>query len=119
MKSVSVVEYVKGTAGEPDVLREVARHYQIAWSTALAPIDDKTYLESDAEGNLMILKQNTNGATADDRRRLEITSEIRLGEMVNRIRPINVPTTENAYVVPRAFVATVSNSFLPLLHLNF
>ena len=59
------------------------------------------------EGNLMVLRQNVNGVTADDRRRLEVTSEMQLGEMVNRIRRINVPTSGNATVVPRAFMGTV------------
>ena len=113
MKSVSVVEYTRGTSGEPDKLVEVARHYQIAWSTAVAHVDENTYLESDAEGNLMVLHQNLNGVTADDRRRLEVTSEMQLGEMVNRIRAISVPTTPNAYVIPRAFMATVGDSPLP------
>ena len=109
MKSVSIVEYKRGDAGEQDTLTEVARHFQIAWGTAVAHVDDDTFLEADAEGNLMVLHQNVNGVTADDRRRLEVTSEIRLGEMVNRIRRINVPTYGEATVMPRAFVATVSD----------
>ena len=107
MKSVSIVEYRQGHAGEPDTLTEVARHFQIAWGTAVAAIDSDTFLESDAEGNLMVLHRNTNGVTMDDRRRLEVTSEILLGEMVNRIRPINVPNSSNATVIPKAFMGTV------------
>ena len=110
MKSVSVVQYKRGKAGESDTLVEVARHFQTAWSTAVAPVDEDTYLESDAEGNLMVLHRNVNGLTADDRRRLEVTSEMQLGEMVNRIRPINVPTSAGAAVTPRAFLATVEGS---------
>ncbi|MCJ1296093.1 hypothetical protein MMC34_007658 [Xylographa carneopallida] len=110
MKSMSVVEFKRGPAGEPDTLTEVARHFQTAWSTAIATVDDNTYLESDAEGNLTVLRQNVSGITADDRRRLEVTSEIRLGEMVNRIRRINVPASTDATVIPRAFLATVDGS---------
>ena len=109
MKSVSIVEYQQGISGEPDALVEVARHFQIAWGTAVAPVDDDTFLESDAEGNLMVLHRNVNGITVDDRRRLEVTSEILLGEMVNRIRRINVPVSVDAIVIPRAFLATVSS----------
>lgn len=58
----------------------------------------------------MVLHQNVGGVTADDRRRLEITSEILLGEMVNRIRRVNVPVSADATVIPRAFLATVSRS---------
>lgn len=119
MKSVSIVEYERGEAGLPDKLTETARHFQTAWATAVAQVEENSYLESDAEGNLMVLHRNTNGVTDDDKRRLEVTSEIRLGEMVNRIRTFNVPTSANAVVVPKAFLATVSfalpNSFTPVL----
>lgn len=110
MKSVSVVEYNRGTEGLPDTLEEKARHFQTAWGTAVAHVDTDTILESDAEGNLMVLHQNTSGVTSEDRRRLEITSEIRLGEMVNRIRSFEVPTSTNATVVPKAFLGTVDGS---------
>lgn len=108
MKSVSVVQYKSGQAGMPDSLEEVARHFQTAWGTAVAHVDQNTFLESDAEGNLMVLFQDIHGVTAEDRRRLQVTSEIRLGEMVNRIRRIDVPTSPDAVVIPRAFLATVS-----------
>ena len=111
MKSISVLELVaSGTAGRFDDVREVGRHFQTAWTTAVAQVDENTYLESDAEGNLTVLRQNVNGVTADDQRRLEVTSEIRLGEMVNRIRQVNVSASSNAAVVPRAFMATAEGS---------
>ena len=107
MKSVSIVYYKEGESGEPGRLDEVARHFETAWSTAVAPVGNNAFLESDAEGNLIVLNRNVNGVTADDKRRLEVTSAIQLGEMVNRIRPIDIPTTSTAIVVPRAFLATV------------
>ncbi|KAF2816370.1 DNA damage-binding protein 1 [Mytilinidion resinicola] len=110
MKSVSVVEYKRGEAGLPDTLTEIARHFQTTWGTAVAEVDENTYLESDAEGNLMVLKRDTNAVTLDDKRRLQVTSEMLLGELVNRIRRINVATSPNAFVIPRAFVATVEGS---------
>lgn len=55
----------------------------------------------------MVLRQNTAGVTEDDRRRLEVVSEIRLGEMVNTIREIDVSASDHAAVEPKAFVATV------------
>lgn len=108
MKSVSIVEYKAGADGLPDALDEIARHYQTTWATAVAPVANETYLESDAEGNLMVLHQNTHGVTEDDRRRLEVTSEMLLGEIVNRIRRIDVPMSPDAVVIPRAFLGTVS-----------
>ncbi|KAL8751366.1 MAG: hypothetical protein Q9184_006096 [Pyrenodesmia sp. 2 TL-2023] len=111
MKSVSVVSYKRPThPGGSHSLVETARHFQTAWATAVANVDDHTWLESDAEGNLMVLKQNVGGVTADDQRRLEIVSEIRLGEMVNRIREVDVESSPNAVVKPRAFMGTVDGS---------
>ncbi|KAL9012768.1 MAG: hypothetical protein Q9173_002493 [Seirophora scorigena] len=111
MKSVSVLSYTRPThPGGSHSLVEVARHFQTAWATAVAHVDEHTLLESDAEGNLMVLKQNVAGVTADDRRRLEVVSEIRLGEMVNRIRTVEVEQSGTAVVVPKAFMATVDGS---------
>lgn len=109
MKSVSILDFRRGKAGAPDALVEVGRHFQTAWGTAVAEVDVNSYLESDAEGNLMVLARDPDGVTEDDRRRLQITSEMLLGEMVNRIRRIDVATTPDAAVVPRAFLATVSD----------
>ncbi len=60
----------------------------------------------------MVLRQNVAGVTADDRRRLEVESEIRLGEMVNRIRgfDVEVDAKNPAPVVPKAFMGTVEGS---------
>ncbi|KAF1839487.1 hypothetical protein BDW02DRAFT_564028 [Decorospora gaudefroyi] len=110
MKSLVVVEYKKGERGLPDKLVEIARHFQITWATAVAEVDTHTYLESDAEGNLVVLYRDPNGVTDDDKRRLNVSSEMLLGEMVNRIRRIDVLTAPDAVVVPRAFVGTVEGS---------
>lgn len=108
MKSISIVTYSAPSDTFPEhTLTETARHYQTIWATACAHIDTETWLEADAEGNLLVLRQNTTGVTADDRRRLEVTSEIRLGEMVNRLRPVAVDASPGAPVVPKAFMATV------------
>ncbi|KAL1867769.1 hypothetical protein Plec18167_008513 [Paecilomyces lecythidis] len=110
MKSVSIVEYKEGANGLPDSLKEVARHFQTVWATAVANVEENTFLESDAEGNLVVLRRNVNGVTDDDKRRLEVTSEVSLGEMVNRIRPVNIPHLASVTVTPKAFLATVEGS---------
>ncbi|KAF2800100.1 hypothetical protein K505DRAFT_370506 [Melanomma pulvis-pyrius CBS 109.77] len=110
MKSAVVVEYQRGETGLPDTITEVARHFQTTWATAIAEVDENTYLEGDAEGNLIVLYRDPNGVTDDDKRRLNVSSEIQLGEMVNRIRSIDVATAPEAVVVPRAFIATVEGS---------
>lgn len=110
MKSVSLVEYTQGQRGLPPTLNEVARHYETMWGTAIANVADNTYLEADAEGNLIVLQRDVASYSEDDKRRLRVTSEMLLGEMVNRIRRIDVQPTPNATVIPRAFLATVDGS---------
>lgn len=107
MKSVSIVEYKEGENGLPDTMTEVSRHFQTVWATGVSCIDQDTFLESDAEGNLIVLRRNVHGVTDDDRRRLEVTSEISLGEMVNRIRPVDIKQVASVTVTPKAFLATV------------
>ena len=111
MKSVALVEFIPGEKGEPDTLEEVARHYLGVQATAVVDIEEGTYLESDADGNLILLRRNEEGVTFEDRKRLEVIGEINLGEMVNRIRKVEVQTSSNAVVVPKAFLGTVG---LPL-----
>lgn len=106
MKSVSLVEYTQGRGGLPATLSEVARHYETMWGTAIANVADNTYLEADAEGNLIVLQRDVTSYSEEDKRRLRVTSEMLLGEMVNRIRRIDVQPTPNATVIPRAFLAT-------------
>lgn len=110
MKSVSIVQYKEGQNGLPGSMTEVCRHFQTVWGTGVAYIAEDTFLESDAEGNLVVLRRNVNGVTDDDKRRLEVTSEISLGEMVNRIRPVNIQQLASVTVTPRAFLGTVCSS---------
>ena len=113
MKSVSIVQYREGANGLPDSLNEVSRHFQTVWGTGISCIAEDTFLESDAEGNLIVLRRNVNGVTDDDKRRLEVTSEISLGEMVNRIRPVNIQQLASVAVTPRAFLGTVRSPPFP------
>lgn len=107
MKSTSLLQHTAGVAGQSDGLVEIARHYDTLWGTAVAHVDTNTYLTSDAEGNLVVLQHDRDGFSDEDRKRLRVTSEVLLGEMVNRIRPITVTPTASAVVIPRAFLATV------------
>lgn len=112
MKSMCLVEYKEGENGVPGSLTEVARHFQTVWATCVACIGQDTFLEGDAEGNLIVLRRNLSGVEEDDKRRLEVTGEISLGEQVNRIRPVNIQKLASVTVTPRAFLGTVSH--LPL-----
>ncbi|KAF2458907.1 mono-functional DNA-alkylating methyl methanesulfonate N-term-domain-containing protein [Lineolata rhizophorae] len=153
MKSLTILKYTsrgnrKGATGEdvegneekkpaqsrppprsslPDSLVEVARHYATSWVTAVAEVSKDTFVQADAEGNLLVLERETSGVTEDDNRRLKVMADFRLGELTNRIRafatapmPTTLPQTaaQDAMklaaaappVVPRAFVATVEGS---------
>ena len=116
MKSVSIVEYKEGRDGLSDSMSEVCRHFQTVWSTCVANVAEDTFLESDAEGNLIVLHRNIHGVTDDDRRRLEVISEISLDEMVNRIRPVDVHQSTALTVRPKAFLATVRSTAGIQLH---
>ncbi|QSZ34218.1 hypothetical protein DSL72_005808 [Monilinia vaccinii-corymbosi] len=110
MKSLALVEYTPGVDGLPDKLEEVGRHVQQVFATSVAEVDTDTYLESDHDGNLIVLKRNREGVTREDRLRLEVLCEMNLGEMVNCVKRINVATSKDALLIPRAFVGTTEGS---------
>ncbi|KAG4027700.1 hypothetical protein MFRU_028g01220 [Monilinia fructicola] len=110
MKSVALVEYTPGANGLPDKLQEVGRHSQQVFATSVAEVDTDTYLESDHDGNLIVLKRNREGVTEQDKLRLEVLCEMNLGEMVNRIKKVNIATSKDALLIPRAFVGTTEGS---------
>ncbi|KKY31569.1 putative dna damage-binding protein 1 [Diaporthe ampelina] len=110
MKSISLLEFVPAKEGNSALLTERARHYQSAWATAVCHIEDQSWLEADAQGNLMVLRRNPDGPTLDDQRRMETISEMNLGEMVNCIRKVAVETSSSAMIVPQAFLGTVEGS---------
>ncbi|KAG8166430.1 hypothetical protein KVR01_002119 [Diaporthe batatas] len=110
MKSISLLEFIPAKDGNSAMLTERARHYQSAWATAVCHIEDQSWLEADAQGNLMVLRRNPDGPTLDDQRRMETVSEMNLGEMVNCIRKIAVETSSSAMIVPQAFLGTVEGS---------
>ena len=88
-------------------LTRVARHMLSCWTTAISHIEGNSYLESDHLGNLIVVQRNVNGVTLEDRQRLEVTSEINLGEQVNKIVSFHVEASATAKVIPHAFLATV------------
>lgn len=107
MKSVSLLTYTRGHDGKEDELTESARHYSTVWSTALTHISNTDdYLLADDQTNLFVLHQNRQGVLPADRRRLEVTSELRLGELVNKMQPIPSTVTSTSAVTPKAFLAT-------------
>jgi DNA damage-binding protein 1 len=117
MKSLSVLVYTPRESGSDgkDSLVEVARHYQLLWATAVTQVEKDTWLEADAEGNLVVLTRNREGVTEDDRRHLQVVSEIRLGELVNAMQTIEVKASPTSIVIPKAFLATVRSPYIRVL----
>jgi DNA damage-binding protein 1 len=110
MQSLSLVEFIPAQDGRKAKLEERARHYEPIWTTSLCHLDEERWLEADSQGNLIVLQRNADAPTEQDRSRLEVTSEIGIGEQINRIRKLHVPAGDNTIVHPRAFLASVSIS---------
>ena len=106
-KSIVLIEYMPGSDGEEPKLVQRARHSAAVWATSVAHIEGDSWLEADAQGNLIVLRYNRQGLTDEQKQRMDMTSEISLGEMVNRIRKISVEASPNAVMVPKAFLGTV------------
>ena len=73
-------------------LTEIARHYAVLWSAAVTALGDNEWAVADMEGNILVLRRDVDGAMEDDRKRLQVVSEGRLGEVVNAIVPISRPS---------------------------
>jgi len=110
MQSLTLVEFIPGQDGNKDKLVERARHFQYIWATSVCHLEGHSWLEADAQGNLMVLRRNPNAPTEHDRKQMEVTGEFHLGEQVNKIRLLDVTPNENDPVIPKAFIATVEGS---------
>jgi DNA damage-binding protein 1 len=108
MQSLTLVEFTPPQDGKKAKLEEKARHYQQAWTTSISALDDSRWLEADAQGNIIVLRQNLEAPTEQDRSQLQVISELNIGEQINRIRKLQVAPGENAIVVPKAFLGSVS-----------
>ncbi|KAK0578137.1 hypothetical protein LWI29_005699 [Acer saccharum] len=82
MKSVSLLIYKH----EEGAIEERARDYNANWMTAVEILDDDIYLGAETNFNLFTVRKNSEGATYEERRRLEVVGEYHLGEFVNRFR---------------------------------
>ncbi|KAF5123435.1 DNA damage-binding protein 1 [Metarhizium anisopliae] len=110
MQSLTLVEFIPSEDGSRAKLEETARHYQPGWATSVAHLDGERWLEADAQGNIIVLQRNPEAPTEQDRSRLEVTSEINIGEQINQIRKLHVASSENAVVSPKAFLGSVGLS---------
>ncbi|KAJ9531675.1 hypothetical protein QJQ45_021824 [Haematococcus lacustris] len=93
MRSVSLLLYKPQEAS----LELRAQDFASNWTTAVAMLDDDTYLAAENSFNLLTVRKNPDAATDEDRQRLEpqpplllltqVVGEFHVGEFINRIRP--------------------------------
>ncbi|KAL5977135.1 DNA damage-binding protein 1a [Asimina triloba] len=82
MKSISLLIYKH----EEGAIEELARDYNANWMSAVEILDDDIYLGAENNFNLFTVRKNSEGATDEERGRLEVVGEFHLGEFVNRFR---------------------------------
>lgn len=71
---------------EEGAIEERARDYNSNWMTAVEILDDDIYLGAENSFNLFTVRKNSEGATDEERGRLEVVGEYHLGEFINRFR---------------------------------
>uniref|UniRef100_A0A2N9GAR2 DNA damage-binding protein 1 n=1 Tax=Fagus sylvatica TaxID=28930 RepID=A0A2N9GAR2_FAGSY len=71
---------------EEGAIEERARDYNANWMSAVEILDDDIYLGAENNFNLFTVRKNSEGATDEERGRLEVAGEYHLGEFVNRFR---------------------------------
>ena len=120
MKSLSIVEILPPTGPEVSwQIKEVSRHFATVWASATAATGDNEWVVADMEGNVAIMKRDPDGVTSDDKKRLQVTGEYRLGEVVNKIVPIFAPGfTSAANTKGKERTRTLSSSVNPMLNSN-
>ncbi|KAL0352802.1 UNVERIFIED_CONTAM: DNA damage-binding protein 1 [Sesamum angustifolium] len=74
------------TKHEEGAIEERARDYNANWMSAVEILDDDIYLGAENNFNLFTVRKNSEGATDEERGRLEVVGEYHLGEFVNRFR---------------------------------
>ncbi|KAA8519402.1 hypothetical protein F0562_013658 [Nyssa sinensis] len=82
MKSFSLLIYKH----EEGAIEERARDYNANWMSAVEILDDDIYLGAENNFNLFTVRKNSEGATDEERGRLEVVGEYHLGEFINRFR---------------------------------
>ncbi|KAL0918442.1 hypothetical protein M5K25_010451 [Dendrobium thyrsiflorum] len=107
MKSISLLLYKH----EEGAIEERARDYNANWMTAVEILDDDVYLGAENNFNLFTVRRNSDGATDEERGRLEVVGEYHLGEFVNRFRHgslvMRLPDSE-AGNIPTVIFGTVN-----------
>ncbi|KAF9588985.1 hypothetical protein IFM89_017664 [Coptis chinensis] len=82
MKSINLLIYKH----EEGAIEERARDHNANWMTAVEILDDDVYLGAENNFNIFTVRKNSEGATDEERGRLEVVGEYHLGEFINRFR---------------------------------
>merc|ERR1719343_965458 len=80
MRSISLVQYYP----QYETLEEVARDFNLNWTSAVAMLTDDVYLGGENWNNLFVLRRNTKAKSEEVRCRLDTVGEFNLGEMCNK-----------------------------------
>mmetsp|Transcript_10401 Transcript_10401/g.26164 ORF Transcript_10401/g.26164 Transcript_10401/m.26164 type:complete len:1472 (+) Transcript_10401:265-4680(+) len=80
MRSISLVQYYP----KYETLEEVARDFNVNWTTAVSMLTDDVYLGGENWNNLFVLRRNTKAQSEEVRCRLDTVGEFHLGEMCNK-----------------------------------
>ncbi|KAG6183092.1 hypothetical protein E4U25_003974 [Claviceps purpurea] len=110
MQSLSLLEFFPSKDGSKARLEEKARHFQQGWATSVCHLDGERWLEADGQGNIIVLERNEDAPTEYDRRKLSVVSAMNIGEQINRMRRLHVPSSENAVLSPKAFLGSVEGT---------
>ncbi|EXJ84686.1 hypothetical protein A1O3_05356 [Capronia epimyces CBS 606.96] len=110
MKSLSILQVLPPQSSNPEYrLQETSRHFATLWSSSTAVLREDEWVVADMEGNLIMLRQGSlDSDNRAARRRLEVTGEFRLGEVVNKI------PRAGPLVTPRTFLATIEGAIYML-----
>ncbi|KAG6013037.1 hypothetical protein E4U54_007164 [Claviceps lovelessii] len=110
MQSLSLLEYFPAQDGSSARLEEKARHNQPGWATSVCHLDGERWLETDGQGNIVVLERDEDAPTEYDRKKLSIVGEMNIGEQINRIRKLHVAASESAIVSPKAFLGSIEGT---------
>jgi len=80
MRSISLVQYYP----QYETLEEVARDFNLNWTSAVTMLTDDVYLGGENWNNLFVLRRNTRAQSEEVRCRLDTVGEFHLGEMCNK-----------------------------------
>lgn len=80
MRSISLVQYFP----QHQTLEEIARDFNVNWTTAIEMLTDSVYLGAENWNNFFCLRRNTASSSEEVRCRLDTIGEYHFGEMCNK-----------------------------------